>query len=252
MGYALKIPGMKISNPDAKKALTEPFGVPGLAYRFEADSYTAPVGTYISPSDGWLNKVTGSKTTANAGTTGPLVGPLLSVDGRPTKYPTVDYATGGAADQGVDGMSSTQHTAIVLLGFKGLTTNRVFEIGGRRFLVYGGGFELASADGSGTSKVQLTPAIARPAVDRLMAVIVTLSADGSADSITARNAGITYAASGAVSLAGTKNRLRIGPGAHTAGDGPYIAAVGIWTRILTPTEITSTVIPALQTRYGIA
>jgi hypothetical protein len=249
MGYALKIPGMKITNPAAKLALTEPFGVAGAAYRFEADSYTAAVGTLIPTTDGWLNKITGVKTTANAGTTSPVVGPLLSVDSRATKFPTVDYATGAANDQGIDGITSTQHTVCVLLGFKGLTTTRVFEIGGRRLTVYGAGYELSSADGTASPKVQL--AGTRPAQDRLTALIVTLSADGLSDTITVRTVGATATASGSSAKSGT-NRLRIGSGSHTAGDGPYIAALAVWTRILTPTEIANTVIPALQTRYGIA
>lgn len=252
MGYALKIPGMKITNPDAKTALTEPFGVSGLAYRFEADSYTAAAGTYIPTTDGWLNKVTGTKTGVNSGTTSPLVGPLLGVDGRTTKYPTVDFATGGNADQGIDGIVTTAHTVVVLLGYKGLTTGRVFEIGGRRLQVYSAGYELSSADGTATPKLQLTPAAIRPTVDRLTALIVTLSADGLSDTITCRTAAATSTISGSSAKSGT-NRLRIGPGsAHVTGDGPYIASLAIWTRILTTTEINDTLIPALQTRYGIA
>jgi hypothetical protein len=251
MGYALKFPG-KIVNPAAKTALTEPFGVAGVAYRYEADSYTAAVGTLIPTTDGWLNKITAAKTTANAGTTGPLVGPLLGVDSRATKYPTVDYATGAANDQGIDGLVSTVHTVVALIGYKGLSTARVFELGGRRLNVYPGGYELASADGTATPKVQLAGVALRPATDRLTALIVTLSADGSADTITVRTLGATSTAAGSSAKSGGANRLRIGAGSHTTGDGPLIAALGIWTRALSATEIANVLIPALQTRYGIA
>jgi len=246
MGYALRLPGLTLTNPSAPKALIEPFGVSGLSHRFEADSFSGAAGSTIT--GGWLNKVSNTTTGVNSGTI--LVGPDLSVDTRTTKYKTADFTTANG-DFGIDSVTQAPNTVVVLLGYKGLTTSRVFELGGRRLQVYNSGYELSSSDGSGTNKVQLTPAAVRPAVDKLSALIVTLSSDGSADSVTARINGATSAVSGPCAKS-ANTRIRIGKGSGTVGDGAYIAALAVWPRILNSSEITDTLIPALQTRYGIA
>jgi len=247
MGYALKLPGLTLNNPSAVKALIDPYGIPGLTHRFEADSVTEAASTNLVTA-GWLNKVSGSNTNSNFGTVVP--GPDIGVDTRTTKYKTVDFTTANG-DLGVDNITQAPNTVLMLLAYKGLTTSRMWEVGGRRMQVFNGGYELSSSDGSATPKLQLAPASVRPTIDRLAAVIVTLSTDASADTITARINGATSTVSGP-SGKSANTRIRIGKGSGTVGDGAYVAAMAVWPRILTPTEITGIVIPALQTRYGIA
>lgn len=239
MGYALRLPGLTITNPTAPTALLEAMGVSGLTHRFEADSFTGAVGSAIT--GGWLNKITGVATAAN--TAGALVGAKVGI------APTVDFKTGTGGDFGIDGLTAGAKTITYVGQYNG--TAKFLDLEGRKFWLNGTGWTLEKLDGTGTNKIVIPfTTLPQPATGTMYAVAITLSADGSADSLRVKVNGAVTTASGPVDKT-TSTRLRIGPGGHTAGFGPVFSAVGVWGRVLTGTEITDKVFPAFTTRYGL-
>lgn len=245
MGYSLRLPGLTLASPSGKKSLFEPFGVAGLARRFEADSFTGAVGSLTNA--GWLDKVTNTVTPNNSGlASGPLVGAVID------NQKTVDFKPSGH-DLGDDSLTFSEATVAFMLAFTGTETRRIFELAGRRFSIFSTGYEITSVDTAQTGKTQIfTTTAPRPTPTKLTAVVVRLSNGGATDKITLRTAGVTYEVTGTTTVH-TNRRLRIGHGSGgTVGNGTNLANMAIWNRVLTDSEVTNTLIPALQTRFGLA
>lgn len=242
MGYALRLPGLTITDTNAPKALLEAFGVSGITHRFEADSYTGAVG---SAAGGWLNKIDNTTTAAN--TAGALVGPKVPTPAG--TLATVDYRTGTTGDFGIDGLTGGAKTVAYAGVFYG--TAKLFDIEGRKFWMNGTHWVLEKLDGTGTNKITIPyTTLPQPAAGTLFTVVAELSSDGSSDTIHILYGGTVTTASGPVDKT-TSTRLRIGPGSHGANFGHYLFAVAIWPRKLTATEVTGTVLPAIKTRFGV-
>jgi hypothetical protein len=250
MGTVLRLPGLTINNPAAPIALTEAFGVSGLSHRYEADSFAAVAsGTAVTPP--WPDKATGGGTTVSSGTT--KKGPLLQAYGSLDKFDSLEWST-AVGDVGVDSYPTGDNTVAIVFGYTGSGAAKVFDLLGRKMVVGTSTWVVQPNDGSSGTGVQY-PFTSQPKPDanQMAVAVVTLPADTAATvGLTLRTAGVTSKASAVASIiTSVPPRLRIGPGSQGgSGNSPQIAAFGIWPRLLTDSEITGTVVPALRTRFG--
>lgn len=252
MGTVLRLLGLTINNPSAPVALTEPFGVSGLSHRYEADSFSQIAsGSPVTPPI--PDKVTGGGTTVASGTT--TKGPALSAYASTDKFDSLTWAP-ASGDVGVDNWTDQANTVAVVFGYTGNPQSaKVFDLMGRKFVIGASAWIIQPTDESSASTTYPLSSQPKPDYLQLGVAVVQLPADAASPcGVTLRTGGSTSKFTGVVARTAASSfaRLRIGAGSTGgSGNSVVLAAMAIWPRVLTDTEITGTLIPALRTRYGV-
>jgi hypothetical protein len=239
----IRIPGLA-TLAGAPKALTEPFGLPGMNNRFSSSDYASlAVGTAVAGP--WLNKVKGGANLVKTGT----VAMAAPATGDGVSNPLVSFSTASTANK-MAGGSLSAGTAIAALATSS-TGYTAFTLADRQLYVGAAGWYWERLNGGGGDAINIPfSAVPRNPAGSLALIVIKISADGASDTLTVLSGGKTTSVTGPVSRVDGAG-IVLGKAAG-ASVGPSFAEFGTWPNDATNGQLGATVFPAAKKRFGIA